>query len=235
MARAVRVLPFRARAWTSVISSRRAAASNSSTCSPRRIGESLADAVARCGTCSRLIDARQAVPADDVRQFARCPARIAPEKFDRFGMNGRAGANSGRTCRKYRRSDRRGDCAAAASDDHDVETVVKVFAELLLADGGFEVAVSARRARPRNRFCRPGVAAFSPGAHAKFAWRAGLMSPISSRKIVPWSLYRSANALRVRAGKRARSWPNNSLSSRVSGIAAQLMALKGALARSLCW
>jgi len=31
-----------------------------------------------------------------------------------------------------------------------------------------------------------------------------------------------------------RSWPNNSLSSRVSGMAAQLMAMNGLVDRSLC-
>jgi hypothetical protein len=34
--------------------------------------------------------------------------------------------------------------------------------------------------------------------------------------------------------KAPRSWPNSSLSSKFSGMAAQLIAMNGALARGLC-
>ena len=64
----------------------------------------------------------------------------------------------------------------------------------------------------------------------------GVMSPISSRKIVPWSACSKRPMCRDSALVNApRSWPNNSLSSNVSGMAAQLMATNGAPERWLCW
>jgi len=62
------------------------------------------------------------------------------------------------------------------------------------------------------------------------------MSPISSRKIVPEFACSNRPMRRADAPVKAlRSWPHSSLSSSVSGMAAQLMATNGALARSLCW
>ena len=70
----------------------------------------------------------------------------------------------------------------------------------------------------------------------QFGLRVGVMSPISSRKIVP-PLACSKRPMRRAAApvKAPRSWPKSSLSSRVSGMAAQLTAMNGLAARSLCW
>ena len=62
------------------------------------------------------------------------------------------------------------------------------------------------------------------------------MSPTSSRKMVP-PLHCSNLPMRRRSApvKAPFSWPNSSLSSRLSGMAAQFMARNGALARGPCW
>ena len=67
-------------------------------------------------------------------------------------------------------------------------------------------------------------------------WVASAMSPISSRKIVPPS--QSSNLPRRwpwRPVNEPFSWPNSSLSIRLSGIAAQLTAMNGLSARWLCF
>src|SRR5712691_10736603 len=64
-------------------------------------------------------------------------------------------------------------------------------------------------------------------------WRAGLISVISSRKIVPPSASSKKPAFRSCAPVKAPfSCPNSSLSMSVSGIAEQFTATKGPLARS---
>src|SRR5439155_665834 len=61
-----------------------------------------------------------------------------------------------------------------------------------------------------------------------FAWSARLMSTISSRNRVPFAACSNRPVLRVTAPVNAPfSCPNNSLSSRFSGIAAQLTATNG--------
>ena len=56
---------------------------------------------------------------------------------------------------------------------------------------------------------------------------AGEMSPISSRKIVPLSASSNRPLRRASAEVNApRSWPNSSDSSRLSGSAAQLIAIR---------
>ena len=58
------------------------------------------------------------------------------------------------------------------------------------------------------------------------------MSPISSRNSVPWWAISTLPTLRPVAPVKAPfSWPNSSFSSSVSGMAAQLMATNGPLAR----
>ena len=60
------------------------------------------------------------------------------------------------------------------------------------------------------------------------------MSPISSRKMVPPSAMSNFPGLKLVAPVKAPfSWPNNSLSSRSSGMAAQLSLIKGLSCRLL--
>jgi len=62
------------------------------------------------------------------------------------------------------------------------------------------------------------------------------VSPISSRKMVPASACRQKPSWsRSAPVKEPRTWPKSWLSSRVSGIAPQLMATKGPSERSLRW
>ena len=62
------------------------------------------------------------------------------------------------------------------------------------------------------------------------------MSPISSRKSVPRWASSALPILRpVAPVKAPLSWPNSSFSSRLSGIAAQLIATNGPLARPDSW
>ena len=68
-----------------------------------------------------------------------------------------------------------------------------------------------------------------------FACSARLMSAISSRNSVPARASSKRPGLRVTAPVKAPfSWPNNSLSSRFSGIAAQLTATNGPVALGPC-
>ena len=61
-------------------------------------------------------------------------------------------------------------------------------------------------------------------------------SPISSRNSVPWWAISALPTLRPVAPVNAPfSWPKSSFSSRASGMAAQLMATKGPLARAESW
>ena len=63
---------------------------------------------------------------------------------------------------------------------------------------------------------------------SSLTWVAGAISPISSRKIVPPSASSNRPSRRSAAPVNAPfSWPNSSDSSRVSGSAAQLTAMKG--------
>ena len=69
-----------------------------------------------------------------------------------------------------------------------------------------------------------------------FPWRGSGRSPISSRKSVPLWASSALPTLRPPAPVKAPfSWPNSSFSRRFSGIAAQLMATKGPLARAESW
>ena len=71
---------------------------------------------------------------------------------------------------------------------------------------------------------------FSWSTRSSLACIAGEMSPISSRKIVPLSASSNRPLRRASAEVNApRSWPNSSLSSRVSGRAAQLIGDQVAL------
>jgi hypothetical protein len=86
-----------------------------------------------------------------------------------------------------------------------------------------------RSAEPPTR-----LKVFSSRNRSSFAWSAGTISPISSRNTVP----PSADSIRPRFCRSApvkapRSWPNNSLSSSVSGKAEQVMFMNGRLARAL--
>ena len=75
---------------------------------------------------------------------------------------------------------------------------------------------------------------FSCKARSSFAWVSSLISAISSRKIVPPPAASNRPISRRTAPVNApRSWPNSSLSNRVSGREAQLTARNGAALRPL--
>src|SRR5207253_1310749 len=68
----------------------------------------------------------------------------------------------------------------------------------------------------------------SSSTRSTFTWVAGAISPTSSRKMVPPSASSNRPSRRSAAPVNAPfSWPNSSLSSRVSGMAAQFTAMNG--------
>ncbi len=70
---------------------------------------------------------------------------------------------------------------------------------------------------------------------SSLTWMRGEISPISSRNSVPPSACSKRPSRRAaRPVKAPRSWPNSSLSSRVSASAAQCSLTKGPPARGLC-
>ncbi len=75
------------------------------------------------------------------------------------------------------------------------------------------------------------TSAFS-SARRSFDWRSSGISPISSRKRVPWSASSKAPFRSRSAPEKAPfSWPKSSLSMSVSGMAAQFTGMNGPLAR----
>ena len=95
---------------------------------------------------------------------------------------------------------------------------------------------------PRRRGRRPASDAvpptrskrFSSSARRILAWSGSGRSPISSRKSVPRWASSNLPGLRAAAPVNAPfSWPKSSVSSRFSGIAAQLIATNGPSARGL--
>ena len=75
----------------------------------------------------------------------------------------------------------------------------------------------------------------SCSTRSSFACSAGLIVPISSRKIVPPSASANLPFLLVVAPVKApRTWPNSSDSSSVSGIAAQFTLMSG-ISRCALW
>ena len=76
----------------------------------------------------------------------------------------------------------------------------------------------------------------SCSTRSSFTCVAGVISPISSRNSVPRSASSKQPCRRSAAPVNAPfSWPKISLSSSVSGIAAQLIATNGNAARGLSW
>src|SRR6267154_2316010 len=96
------------------------------------------------------------------------------------------------------------------SDGNHIQAVIQILAELSGLDGLLQVLV--RRGKTRN----------------SLACKRGDISPISSRNSVPSPEHSNLPFLVPTAPVKAPfSWPNSSLSSKVSGMAAQLMATKG--------
>ena len=241
------------RAWASARSPRRAAASRSSTFSAKE----------RCGRTRPRPPAGQGRPhmiqvdgiilrqqqglANDVFQFAHVAGpglRLQKFAWLRHESMDVALPNAGRACcRKYRTRSgissvrwRKG----GRRDHHHIQPIIQVFAKLLFAGWRFpnRDAWPPAPAHPQEWFpCRRAVAGIFPEARATACtWVFRVISPISSRKMVPPCACSKRPMRRACAPVNApRSWPNNSLSSSVSGMAAQLMAMNGALARSLCW
>ena len=89
-----------------------------------------------------------------------------------------------------------------------------------------------------RRVSSPPTRSISPSCRMRssLAWNEALLSPISSRNRVPPSAS-SKRPLRWRTApvKAPFSWPNSSLSSRLSGSAAQLNLTKAAPARGEWW
>ncbi len=77
---------------------------------------------------------------------------------------------------------------------------------------------------------------FSSNALRRWIWVLAFISPISSRKSVPLSAASNLPFfLSTAPVKEPFSWPKSSLSSRLSGRAAQLVAMKGWFRRWLWW
>ena len=119
-----------------------------------------------------------------------------------------------------------------------VEPVEKILAEPAVVDQLRQVLVRGADHADVD-LDRPGARrpARSPGSCRKrssFTCSGGGMSPISSRNSVPPVAARTCRSSASRAPVNAPfSWPNSSLSSSVSGIAAQLIATNGPFARGL--
>ena len=124
-------------------------------------------------------------------------------------------------------------------DREDVEPVVEIVAQLAVADRVERIDVGRREHAdvdflldaaaqpPERRSC---------STRSSLTCVTGTISAISSRNSVPRSASSKQPARRSMAPVNApRSWPKISLSSSVSGIAAQLMATNGASARGLSW
>ena len=123
--------------------------------------------------------------------------------------------------------------------DDDVEAVIEVLAKFLLADGRFQIAMGGGDDADveRNVFLAAQALQtnFCCSTRSSLTWVPGVMSPISSRKIVPrWACSKRPMRRACAPVNAPFSWPKSSLSSSVSGMAAQLTAMNGALARSLC-
>ncbi len=125
-------------------------------------------------------------------------------------------------------------------DGDDVQAVVEILAKLCGPDGLLKIFVGGGEdsglegnggrvppTRSNSLCCR---------TRRSFACMGGASSPISSRKRVPSSAASSFPFLRPTAPVNAPfSCPKSSLSRRVSGMAAQLMAMKGRPERGLFW
>ena len=83
-----------------------------------------------------------------------------------------------------------------------------------------------RRAVDSNRLMSEPVTLGEPGA---------ARDAIVGQGAAMQALYKEIGRIAGKPVNAPRSWPNNSLSNKVSGIAAQLIATNGASARSLCW
>ena len=120
----------------------------------------------------------------------------------------------------------------------DVDAVVEVLAEAALLDRGLQVAVGGgddARVEGHLGGAAQGPHLCAPAARAA-AWAASPSgsSPTSSRKSVPPLAWTKRPVRSARASVKApRAWPNSSLSSSASGMAAQLSATKGPSLRRL--
>ena len=100
---------------------------------------------------------------------------------------------------------------------------------LLLAANTRTSTLSVRVPPTRSNF-------FSCKMRRILAWVFRLMSPISSKKMVPLSATSNLPRFLVVAPVKAPfSWPNSSLSISSSGMAAQFTSMRGLSGRSLIW
>ena len=96
------------------------------------------------------------------------------------------------------------------------------------------VAATTRTSTRRVREPPSGRISRSWSARSSFAWKGPEVSPPSSRKRVPpWASSKSPVRSRSAPVKAPRAWPKSSLSSSVSGKAAQLIATKALPRRGL--
>ena len=134
-------------------------------------------------------------------------------------MSARRSARGGRwmvmTLRRSNKSSRKRPAAASAASS-------------------LAVAASNRTSTRRVRWSPTRRISLSCSTRRSFAWSGSGSSPISSSSNVPPSACSNSPALSADAPVNApRTWPNSSDSSRLSGIAAQLIATNGAAARGL--
>ena len=182
-------------------------------------------------------------PLDDILQFANiAPPGILLQQLRRSGSE--AGeAFSQFTIEELQQIQRNGhDVFLALAqrrnvERHNVEAVIKIFTEGARATASFRSALVAAirrtliligRVPPRR------MKVLSSRTRKSFACTLADMVAISSRKRVPPGARSSSPSLRRRASVKAPgSNPNNSLSSSVSGNAAQLISSSGMEARGL--
>jgi hypothetical protein len=100
-------------------------------------------------------------------------------------------------------------------DFHDTQPEEEVFPELSLSDLGQEIRMGRRTT---TLSCR---------TRSNLAWIARGASPISSRKMVPPEASSNLPSRWSTPVATPRSMPKSSLSSKLSGTAAQLIAMKG--------
>jgi len=121
-----------------------------------------------------------------------------------------------------------GECPKIRELRHFIQTVAPTDARVLVlgeSGTGKELVAAIRRTLTRSS-CVPPTRVKVPSSRnrSNLAWSGRLISAISSRKMVPPSASSTRPGFCFRAPVNAPfSWPNNSLSSRVSGMAAQLM------------
>ena len=123
-------------------------------------------------------------------------------------------------------------------DRDDGQAIVEVLAERALADALLAGRDGSRRSGGRSTWrarAEPSRRIVpSASTRSSFACMPGDISPASSRNSVPrWAVSKRPTRAAAAPVNAPRSWPNSSLSSSVSGNAAQFTAMNGSSARWL--